>query len=539
MEEIQQLPLLELIGDPIENFYQLGLKDRENINILINHMKSLAKTPWPKLTNIIENTMQLTASSILAQSEIAKKKIAAYAEGLAKPTNEIVYTLLLPELLSCMSNWYPEIPRLLYGCSSFFALDTKTSRPIHARVLDFSLVGSYDQFERALITKYTGEAKIFSYSSIGLPYPSLTAMNEHGVTLALHQKFTNKFDRAGTPIFELAHQLIANVKDRDDAIKFLGSSRTLTCWCFLLSFPDGKILIADLMGKELVKKEFTLESNEVLYFNNMPLSNEINQNSMLPYGMANYCQMRENSAQIIKTKISQSNNICQETMLKEIAAINSSKGDDSSKWNLSPTTPSSLTVATLVPTQGSSSYIPGMAPKFFNNKISRIDEIWEGPKQQTTLTTTTIDQRYIQGVRKLSQAQAAFDLGDIQETYHLSQMGIALLKNYPEATIGMFFFLVYQFIHESNKKCQEHLLAEFKKIRDKLPKYLRDHASLFIMRLQIITTNESEISENDIENVNLKRVLKLEQKIPKRLLRKSVSKTLTPRYELLDVIGTT
>ena len=288
------LPLIRLIGDSIDNFYQLGLKDKENHSNILSHLNSLIKTPFSKVDLTIRHLAKATLKQGFTHLPEFQKKMKAYSEGLGIAKEELTLSLLVPEIVSFLSTWVPGIPTSLLGCSSYFAWDDKTDSPIHGRVLDFPLQGSFDKNERVIWSKLDNGPATLSYSSVGFPYPSITAMTEYGVSFALHQKFDDLFNPNGTPIFELIFNMLQKCGDLKSTLEYLKKNESLTTWAFYMGFSNGEVLACDVMGKDLCYKTYHAKAGQVLYFNNMLIDQArySKQKDFMPYGVQQYNQMR-------------------------------------------------------------------------------------------------------------------------------------------------------------------------------------------------------------------------------------------------------
>ena len=180
------MDLITLIGDIEENFYQLGLKDKEKGKLVHHDVKMMLRTPWRPVNTLIQEVGKSVIKNSLLKKSGNFKQLKSYAEGLGIPLEECAYTMLIPELVSCMSKWAPGLMKGNLGCSSFM-MRNEVNQVVHGRILDFPLQGSYDVYERAIIYDVKGMPKTLGFGSVGIPYPSITLMTEDGMTLALHQ----------------------------------------------------------------------------------------------------------------------------------------------------------------------------------------------------------------------------------------------------------------------------------------------------------------------------------------------------------------
>lgn len=532
----KDLPIVKLIGDPHENFYQLGLKDKERHKLVLEHINNLIKTPWKSLDLVAGEVLKQVLSRTLANCPNFKKNLGAYSEGLDKPFDEVARGLLTPELLSFMSKWIPGIPPGMLGCSSYFMWDEKQDSPVHGRVLDFPLLDSYDKEERILFTKFKGQPEIFSYGAHGMPYPGLTAMNSEGVSFALHQKFTDKLNSKGTPVFELAYQFMKEVGDKKSALEFLKNNQSLTAWAFNVGFKSGEVLTADLMGDELFYREHQLEPGKIIYVNNKLENQDLNQSDYFPFGISEYNDFREEVAlERIEKFTNGKGPLTDENLLQVMSSPTKSKKGKPLRPD--PTTISSLGISTFNPTTGKALIIKGQAPKYFHGDALQIKNAWDSLEtEDIKISSKKVDAHYRQGMRHLMLAQVAFDKLEHQDIYHHLQMSIELLRDFPEKNLAQFYFLVFQYMGEKHEKIRSSLLDKFKELEGTLTPYLEDNRKLFIYRLERLTKVGITVTEGDFNNEKIKTLFLEEEKLPNFLLHQATTLLLNPRIDLWDVI---
>jgi hypothetical protein len=530
-------PLIKLIGDEQENFYQLGLKDKEGHQLLLDHALGLFKTPW-KLVNIsFQEILKSIVTPCLELQPSFKRRIEAYSEGLGRRPSEIALAYLIPEMMCFMDKWLPGLPHTMLGCSSTFTWCSKRDALVHGRVLDFPFLGSFDQEERAMMTQLSGGPKTLSFSSSGVCYPSITAMTENGVTVALHQKFGSTFNYKGTPIFEMVYNLLQNVSTIDEAIKFLKKSTSLTTWSLYMGFKDGKVLEAELDGDQLFYKIHQATPDKLLYFCNERFQEKDRLVEAAPYGFQHFNEMRKCSAEKkIKLLNKGAANWNAEKVLKLQGFALEQKIENSKNWEADTLTPSSLQNICMVPATGEALSIPGEAPKFFNGKAWSIKEAFSAPQSSlVNIKGKTNSTNYQKGLKHFMRAQVAHDKSDIHAIYHNIQLAIDYFTGDSYQRIAEFYFLVFQYIHEDHRKTLSATLNGFKELDGKLPAYLNDHCTLFIARLEKIISGNTTVGIDEIQNLNLQRIYDFEMKMPRLLFHRATRELMAPRLELLDI----
>jgi hypothetical protein len=529
---------IELFGSIDENFYQLGLRDQVDGKVVHQAVRGMLKTPYKPVNNLIESLGVEVIKATLLKNPNKYPHLKAYAEGMGISVQELYYTMLIPELVSAMTKWAPGLMASNLGCSSFFMRNTNNSI-VHGRILDFPLQGTYDLYERTISYQLEGMPKTIGLSTAGIPYPSITCFTENGMTVALHQKFTNIFEKEGESIFEIIFELIKNATDKQSAIEFLKSKISLTTWCLYISFKNGEILAYDLMGKDHFYNEFSLASNEILYFCNHLENKTLDQKNFLPLGFNAYNIMRENSAQKKIINFIKKNNFSDLELLKLMTnPLKIEKSNKLSNYQMDNLTPSSILAVTMNPSEQTIYSVTGDAPKIYQNNIIKFDHLFTDIKIQHIEDKKYQEQNheYQQGLHALMLAQFGFDNHDPKEIYHQLQFAIDHLENYLDQNMAKFYFLIAQYIYESHPKVLMHLLIDFKELLINLTGYLKEQCLLFIFRLEYILEMPITLEKELIETPRLKSILELELKIPRNIFHITNRKLIVPRIDILDVI---
>lgn len=97
------MDLITLLGDIDENFYQLGLKDKENGKLVHHDVKMMLRTPWKPANSLIQEVGKAVIKNTMLKRPDNFRHLKSYAEGIGLPLEECAYTMLIPELVSCMS----------------------------------------------------------------------------------------------------------------------------------------------------------------------------------------------------------------------------------------------------------------------------------------------------------------------------------------------------------------------------------------------------------------------------------------------------
>jgi hypothetical protein len=533
------MDLISLIGDIDENFYQLGLKDRENGKLVHHDVKMMLRTPWKPVNIAIEEIGKAVIKNSLIKKSENYRYLKSYAEGMNIPVEECAYVMLIPELVSSMSKWAPGFIKGSLGCSSFM-LRNEVGEVIHGRILDFPLQGSYDRFERAVSYDLNGIPKTLGFGAAGIPYPSITLMTEDGITLALHQKFTNVFNPQGMSIFEYIFKLIQSARDKKSIIDFIKNHQTITTWCLYMTFKDGDVLACDLTADKPFINELMVPETGILYFCNHLEDKTINQRQFLPLGFDQYNLMREEIAtqKILKLMSKKKTQPTALEIMNLMATPLDQKLSNFKDYKLDNITTTSLSVMVMNPTAKEALYLGGNAPKICNDEVIQISSAFMNPKQEVIKLkkSQNFDPEYREGLFCMMEAQKAFDAKDSINVYHNLQMAIDHLEHYPEKKIAEFYFLIAQYLYETHTQALANLLSEFKKFEDNLPPYLNDQCLLFIGRLERILKLPPSLEEDKIETKKLREIYSRELRIPRAIFHLTNKNMIVPRIDILDVI---
>lgn len=127
------------------------------------------------------------------------------------------------------------------GCTSAIAWGdaTKDGKLLHARNLDYHGVGTWPANTAVVFHTPDEGHRYVSVSSAGVVMGGVTAMNEAGLTLTVHQHmFTNTTRLGGTPIGAIGDRVMREASSLDEAEAILRSNTPIGCWTYLIT--DGK-----------------------------------------------------------------------------------------------------------------------------------------------------------------------------------------------------------------------------------------------------------------------------------------------------------
>ncbi len=525
---------IHLFGSPEENFYALGKRDKDSFSEIYKQITRLcARADF--LAKALKTSAEL-AGNLQSKGRIdISKEMAAYSEGLERPLSEVQFLFLLPEIVASFNKWLPNLMGLIPGCSSLFCWDEKRKAVLHGRVLDYAVAGPFEKHERSVTYEFRDMLKVYGHTSAGMPFPSLTSMNDRGLTMALHYKHGNYLDLKGDSIFAIAYKIISYCSDIHDVKKFLKNYPSMSHWGIYLSDRSGQVASIDVRGREIYQEKFDLKEYPYLYFNNRPLLKDPVLKKTQPYGSLGQCKMRRDA--VAKTlKAMGKGHLENIDILKALTRPESKKGLNASKWNMHAATPSTVQALVFDNRELSAISVPGESPKIYNGRYREHKNVFSNGEPKLVHTKDAFkEQNNLKAYEYLAKFQSFLDAGEIEKAYHSIQMAKELFTNFPEATICLFYIYILEYLYETESKELAYLHEDLSSLEGLLPEYLEDHRKLFLMRLEKILGHPLSMEQKSIKNPNLRDLFAKEVKLRKEAI-KVLRRFTFPRVEILDVL---
>lgn len=127
------------------------------------------------------------------------------------------------------------------GCTSAIAWGdaTKDGALLHARNFDYHGVGTWPSTKTVIFHAPDRGQRYVSVAAAGVGLGGITAMNEAGLTLTVHQHmFTDRTALGGTPIGIVGDVVMREAESLDDAQRILEAHRPIGCWTYVIA--DGR-----------------------------------------------------------------------------------------------------------------------------------------------------------------------------------------------------------------------------------------------------------------------------------------------------------
>lgn len=506
--------IVPLIGNPIENLYQLGLREKESFLQIEQRITKLLST----------NSLLRFGQDILVRARILMKRkdesffdqcIKSYSEGLGIDATRYRSFLALFELAAHYGQVYPELKGLLPGCTSVFA--KINGEIIHNRLLDFPLIGIFEEKPRLYFWQPEGKEPILSYSCEGLAPLFFQGLHGSGISFALHHKPGKSFHQDGQSIFQIAFETMFEAVEFGDLKKELKKKTSITKWSFLLLDKSGQALVMDIEGPAQNFESYHVNETSPLIFTNIPLQNDSG-------GFDSYLKFSEDRQSWLKDKLKAT---------KELHILDAMTDVDDQKvkaWLHPVATLSTVGAYSINLTQGTVDFKEGESALVKSDAIIRLflaNQDLETLKQPGQITQ--IERAW----KRAARAQSAFDQGDYDLAYHELQMAKSIMPHAVWKEIFSFYLYVWDFKFIGNTK---ELALIYKKVKTlNLPPALKDQWILLIMRIEkklelLPTVNGEDVSPH------LRPLFQLEKMATKPVFA-TWMKLLYPRLEILDVFS--
>jgi hypothetical protein len=182
--------------------------------------------------------------------DYARETAVGIAEGAGLPVQPFLDGCIMPDsLLWVMSRAIalqapgPAVAHrmaLSLGCTSAFAWGDATvdGKLLHARNFDYHGVRPWPSTATVAFHEPDRGQKYVSITAAGVGLGGVTAMNQAGLSLTVHQHmFTDRTRLGGTPIGTVGDEVMRHAETLDDAERILGAHRPIGCWTYLVA--DG------------------------------------------------------------------------------------------------------------------------------------------------------------------------------------------------------------------------------------------------------------------------------------------------------------
>jgi len=162
---------------------------------------------------------------------------ADYLEGATMPDSVLWAASRLMQLQGPGPAVYHRLA-LGLGCTSAVAWGDATAdgRLLHARNLDYQGVECWPRTQAVIFHEPDEGMRYVAVAAAGVGLGGITAMNEAGLTLTVHQHmFTDRAKLGGTPIGVVGDLVMRQARTLAEAAKILASHTPIACWTYVVA----------------------------------------------------------------------------------------------------------------------------------------------------------------------------------------------------------------------------------------------------------------------------------------------------------------
>ena len=508
--------LVPLVGDPIENLYQLGLREKEAFLKIESRVTKLLST----------NSLLQYGQDIVSRARVLMKKkqnqglfekcIAAYAEGLGVDVIRYQSFISLLEVAAHYGQTYPELKGLLPGCTSVFAATEEGIT--HSRLLDFPLIDLYEESPRLYYWQMENKPPLLTYGCEGLAPLFFQGLHGSGMSFALHHKPGKHYHQDGQSIFKILFEDLFEASDLNSFKRQVRARVSVTKWAFLLLDKSGQVQVIDIDGPAFNSETYNVHETSPLIFTNIPLQKDQSESET-------FIKFSEDRQNWLKQKLKEKSSAHMLDLMTDVE-------DQKSRGWLHPA--ATLTTIGAYHVNLSKGYLDlkeGQSALVASDEIIRVSL---GDHQNIqTLKKASTPKPFEVAWKRAARAQSAFDQGKFDEAYHELQMARALMPHPIWKEVFGLYLHIWDFKFISNSK---ELSLVYKKVKTlKLPENLKDQWILLLMRFEkrldlVPTVTYLDVSTHFQE-------LFQQEKIAAKPVFATWMKLLYPRLELLDVFS--
>ena len=508
--------IIPLIGDPLDNLYQLGLREKEAFILLENRIKKLLST----------NHLLRFGQDVVTRAKVLIKKredtyfdkcIKSYSQGLGIDPARYFSFLSLFELAAHYGQVYPELKGLLPGCTSVFS---KVNGDVtHARLMDFPLIGIFEEAPKLYYWQPEGKKPVLSYSTEGMAPLFFQGIHGSGVSFAIHHKPGKSYHEEGQSIFQIMFESVFESDSFQDLKKEIKKKTSITKWSVLLLDKSGLVQAIDIDGPGVKAEAYDVNETSPLIFTNIPLQKDTEE-------FDHFIKFSEDRQVWLKDRLGK---------LKDkmhVLDLMTNVEDQKSRNWIHPTGTLSTIGAWYVNlTKGYVDLKEGERALTSGDALIRVD--LSRDSAMSVLKEKSPLKPFEEAWKRASKAQSAFDQGAYDVAYHELQMAHALMPNQTWKEIFAFYLCVWDFKFVTNNR---ELSLVYKNLKNAhVPSFLKDQWVLLVMRMEKKLDLAPTVFEKDVSTLNQE--LFQQEKLASKPVFATWMKLLYPRMEILDIFS--
>ena len=447
--------------------------------------------------------------------------IDAYIEGKCISEDQFKKNYFLADIISLINSKSPgTLPNI--ACSSLISrIDDQIK---HMRVLDYPLGPYSSKFEWDLFFNLQDFNKVFSATFTDLPLPALTSLNEHGISMALHQRNSSSNNYRGSSIFDLTSGCSLFAKNSDDIIKHCNEFDPINNWGLIFSFNEenlGMELEVSPSSSPIVKKH-NLDKTPFVYINNKSLAHTSDKSFGDTWDK--YCELRTSWVE---------KNLSASLPKENFFKLPETKAKDN--FTFHTITPASIQSIEMDVTSSEFNKVLADSVKAYvgqtlSSKINwQKGEINQEIKGKKTRKKNSLEEYY----SVVSKAQYYWDQIDVNQSLHYANRAIKIAPTNAHRAISQFFYSFFLFCTSKNKTLLAKHLDLLIDCSHEIPDFLKPDAILLTnYYLHYLGLSSSGFSKVELPHQNQFNKL---IKMPRSIFKSLFKHLYIPRYETFSV----
>lgn len=200
---------------------------------------------WPALQTFVGSRVGR------GMPRFAEETIRGLAEGAGLPFEDVWGGCTMPDSMVWLAARLQQLrapgPAVVHrlslglGCTSAVAWGdaSRDGKLHHARNFDYHGVACWPATQGVFFHEPEQGQRYVSVAAAGVALGGITAMNEAGLTLTVHQHmFTDQTRLGGTPIGAMGDEVMRKAETLEDAERLLSANTPIGCWTYVIA--DGK-----------------------------------------------------------------------------------------------------------------------------------------------------------------------------------------------------------------------------------------------------------------------------------------------------------
>jgi tetratricopeptide (TPR) repeat protein len=214
--------------------------------------KLMGRSALGPLSSLVWPTVQRTLGRRVAQAlpPYVTETIRGLADGAGLDHQTLLDGCTMPDAMMWITARVMQLKghgpavahrlALELGCTSAVAWGdaTEDGALLHARNFDYHGVSCWPSTKTVIFHEPDDAQRYVSVAAAGVALGGITAMNESGLTLTVHQHmFTDRTRLGGTPIGIVGDRVMRQASDLGEAQRILEAHRPIGCWTYVVT--DG------------------------------------------------------------------------------------------------------------------------------------------------------------------------------------------------------------------------------------------------------------------------------------------------------------